>query len=185
MDFVFPVTWPWFWLCPQCTYSCLNIIFTCQNRTWFGFFMVGCGPNRHIKKEVSPWNLSESQILQNRACPGHLFHRFTSIKFYPDHCNVISDGKYLGICPKNRVIVAFGNCNWLTDLRFQTDFRLFFFPFCSERKTFTTIGKTWRNQMETFFALLALCARISPVTGEFPSQRPVARSLIFLWSALE
>ena len=29
--------------------------------------------------------------------------------------------------------------------------------------------------METF-ALLALCVRNSPVTGEFPSQRPVARN---------
>ena len=34
----------------------------------------------------------------------------------------------------------------------------------------------WRHQMETFSALLALCAGISPVSGEFPSQRPVTRS---------
>ena len=34
----------------------------------------------------------------------------------------------------------------------------------------------WRHQMETFFALLALFAGNSPVTGEFPSQRPVTRS---------
>ena len=33
----------------------------------------------------------------------------------------------------------------------------------------------WRHQMKAFSALLALCARNSPVTGEFPSQRPVAR----------
>ena len=31
------------------------------------------------------------------------------------------------------------------------------------------------HQMETFSALLALCAGNSPVTGEFPAQRPVAR----------
>ena len=30
--------------------------------------------------------------------------------------------------------------------------------------------------METFSALLALCAGISPVPGEFPAQRPVTRS---------
>ena len=30
--------------------------------------------------------------------------------------------------------------------------------------------------METFPALLALCAGNSPVTGEFPTQRPVTRS---------
>ena len=34
----------------------------------------------------------------------------------------------------------------------------------------------WRHQMETFSALLAICARNSPVTGEFPAQRPVTRS---------
>ena len=34
----------------------------------------------------------------------------------------------------------------------------------------------WRHQMETFPALLALCAGNSPVTGEFPAQKPVTRS---------
>ena len=34
----------------------------------------------------------------------------------------------------------------------------------------------WRHQMETFSALLAICAENSPVTGEFPTQRPVTRS---------
>ena len=30
--------------------------------------------------------------------------------------------------------------------------------------------------METFSALLAICARNSPVPGEFPAQRPVTRN---------
>ena len=34
----------------------------------------------------------------------------------------------------------------------------------------------WHHQMETFSALLAICAGNSPVTGEFPTQRPVTRS---------
>ena len=34
----------------------------------------------------------------------------------------------------------------------------------------------WRHQMETFSALLAPCAGNPPVTGGFPSQRPVMRS---------
>ena len=34
----------------------------------------------------------------------------------------------------------------------------------------------WRHQMETFSALLALCAGNSPVTDEFPAQRPMTRS---------
>ena len=33
-----------------------------------------------------------------------------------------------------------------------------------------------RHQMETFSALLAICAGNSPVPGEFPTQRPVTRS---------
>ena len=39
------------------------------------------------------------------------------------------------------------------------------------------IGKPWwRQQMETFSALLVFCAGNSPVGGEFPAQRPVTRS---------
>ena len=34
----------------------------------------------------------------------------------------------------------------------------------------------WRHEMGTISALLALCEGNSPVTGEFPSQRPVTRS---------
>ena len=34
----------------------------------------------------------------------------------------------------------------------------------------------WRHRMETFSALLAICAGNSPVPGEFPAQRPVTRS---------
>ena len=37
----------------------------------------------------------------------------------------------------------------------------------------------WRHQMEKFSALLALCAGNSPVTGEFPAQRPVTRGFDF------
>ena len=35
--------------------------------------------------------------------------------------------------------------------------------------------------MEAFSALPTLCAEISPVTGEFPSQRPVTRSFDVLF----
>ena len=34
----------------------------------------------------------------------------------------------------------------------------------------------WRHEMETFSALLAICAGNSPVPGEFPAQRPATRS---------
>ena len=36
----------------------------------------------------------------------------------------------------------------------------------------------WRHQMETFSASLALCAGNSPVSGEFPAQRPVTRIFV-------
>ena len=40
----------------------------------------------------------------------------------------------------------------------------------------TRLGDSWwRHQMETFSALLAICAGNSPVPGEFPTQRPVTR----------
>ena len=39
----------------------------------------------------------------------------------------------------------------------------------------------WRYQMETFSALLAICAGNSPVPGEFPTQRPVTRSFDVLF----
>ena len=34
----------------------------------------------------------------------------------------------------------------------------------------------WRHQIETFSALLAICAGNSPVADEFPAQRPATRS---------
>ena len=34
----------------------------------------------------------------------------------------------------------------------------------------------WRHQLEPFSSLLAICAGNSPVTGEFPAQRPVTRN---------
>ena len=41
----------------------------------------------------------------------------------------------------------------------------------------TRLVSWWRNQVEASSALLAICAGNSPVTGEFPAQRPVTRSL--------
>ena len=44
--------------------------------------------------------------------------------------------------------------------------------------------------METFAALLAICAGNSPATGEFPEQRPVTRQMfpfddVIMWSGLD
>ena len=48
-----------------------------------------------------------------------------------------------------------------------------------------TLGIWWRHQMETFSALLAICAGNSPVAGEFPAQSLVARSFDVFLSASE
>ena len=42
----------------------------------------------------------------------------------------------------------------------------------------------WRHHMETFSALLTLCAGNSPIAGEFPSRRPVTRSFDFFYLGL-
>ena len=44
------------------------------------------------------------------------------------------------------------------------------------REVSLDVKSWWRHQMETFSALLALCVGNSPVSGEFPAQRPVTRS---------
>ena len=49
------------------------------------------------------------------------------------------------------------------NMYFMVEFIKVLFPWC-------------RHQMETFSALLSLCAGYSPVTGEFPAQKPVTRS---------
>ena len=46
----------------------------------------------------------------------------------------------------------------------------------TSQESCTRFAPWWRHQMEIFSALLALCAGNSPVSGEFPAQRPVTRS---------
>ena len=60
--------------------------------------------------------------------------------------------------------------HWETQRRGQSDIKNRF----SEARMIHRIS-WWRHQMETFSALLAICAGNSPVHGEFPTQRPVTR----------
>ena len=44
----------------------------------------------------------------------------------------------------------------------------------------------WRHQMETFSAVMAICAGYARVSVEYPAQRPVTRSFyVFFVSAPE
>ena len=46
----------------------------------------------------------------------------------------------------------------------------------TDRRSSAPVQSWKRHQMETFSALLTICVGNSPVTGQFPSQRPVTRS---------
>ena len=46
---------------------------------------------------------------------------------------------------------------------------------CNPRRKSEIGNSWWRHQMETFSALLAICAGNSPVPGEFPAQRPATQ----------
>ena len=52
---------------------------------------------------------------------------------------------------------------------------LFWFKFLCNLHPAVQLRTWWRHQMETFSALLPLCAANSPVTGQLPSQRPRTR----------
>ena len=75
----------------------------------------------------------------------------------------LSSGKWLPFCRGRNVLIAndtfrYSNLNWAI-LRMSQYF-----------------ASWWRHQMETFSALLAICAGNSPAPGQFPTQRPVTRS---------
>ena len=54
-------------------------------------------------------------------------------------------------------------------------FQIFFFTVCWILVSYFAMS-WWHHQMETFSALLAICAGNSPASSEFPTQRPVTRS---------
>ena len=51
--------------------------------------------------------------------------------------------------------------------------------FCGLTTQFRMVDKWWRHQMESFSALLALCAGNSSVTGEFPNKGQWPGALMF------
>ena len=70
--------------------------------------------------------------------------------------------------------------SWRQELSYASvtsNYRLCTFPHhCLCFWSVSAAGPWWRHQMETFSALLGFCAGNSPVTGEFPAQRPDTRS---------
>ena len=89
-----------------------------------------------------------------------------------------------------RVTMMWTTCvNWYNNKihYFQDFFNIIDFKYILKREKISMwIGRNrvpnymhltwWRHQMETFSALLAICAGNSSVPGELPAQRPVTRS---------
>ena len=81
---------------------------------------------------------------------------------------------------KIRMVLLMDAKIWMTSLIIMFAVR----PTCVQDSLFKMSSESpdlclnswWRHQMETFSALLALCAGNSPVTGEFHAQRPVTWS---------
>ena len=68
---------------------------------------------------------------------------------------------------------------WWHNAAYLSDYQVGYWASVHEAKLrFITKSREtwWHHQMGTLSALLALCAGNSPVTGEFPAQRPVTRS---------
>ena len=81
-----------------------------------------------------------------------------------------------------------GTCqNNGTESALNLAMRYFQQGFTNSARSFTLrahrLDPWWRHQMETFSALLSICAGNSPVPGEFPAQRPALMfSLICVWN---
>ena len=69
-------------------------------------------------------------------------------------------------CGAQLLMHAIDTCSWQQSPQLQVVIKI----------TSNRWNSWWRHQMETFSALLAICAGNSPGTGEFPAQRPVTRS---------
>ena len=92
-------------------------------------------------------------------------------------CKRIHIGQDHMLCATRTPVAPFTNMlNWtscLTNIRDSCDSRR---HDAHVVMPWNRIKPRWRHQMETFSALLTICAGNSPVTGEFHTQRSVTRS---------
>ena len=69
-------------------------------------------------------------------------------------------------------------CNACCGVRFRAQWSVVSrMVLCMGRYISFSVITWWRNKMQAFSALLAICAGNSPVTGEFPTQRPMTQGL--------
>ena len=84
-------------------------------------------------------------------------------------------GSGYGLMMYRRQAITETNADDIANCTIRNILKFFIVQQCSFYKTHSHIS-WWRHQMETFSALLAICAGNSPVSGEFPAQKPMTRS---------
>ena len=134
----------------------------CRVRWWYFLKLLNCSIYLHIQTYFwRLWHVALSIVLQWCAILILFGRRLFNLKIN-DHDIYIAP--YWSTKELKRLL---SQNNKVLQLYFEHHQ---IFHFCLSGLT------RWRHQMETFSALLVLCAENSPVTGEFPPQRPVTRS---------
>ena len=90
---------------------------------------------------------------------------FTEVCYYDSMLRLVSLGSVNQMAPKRQQAITWTNGH-------ANRWCIYASPSLSE-----LIDTWWRHQMETFSALLVIYAENSPVSGEFPAQRPVTRGI--------
>ena len=107
----------------------------------------------------------ETSATGRKACGGFVKRTLVSLQWRHRHLDYFFNGLFWLTADKTSTFWKRGRL-WGEST----------FPSSCAESVSTSCHPWWRHQMEIFSALLALCARNSPVTGDFPAQRPVTRS---------
>ena len=91
----------------------------------------------------------------------HIYHELAYHTYHSNHRKALSINRFAML--NNRWAYNISDSNTVADVH-------------REVRIWLAKLSWWRHQMEKFSALLAICVGNSPVTGEFPAQRPVTRS---------
>ena len=120
-----------------------------------------------------PWAIADFsyRIIPNIT---HIIHAICSIVFSTWCCRMLS---YVMLCGINMSIDAVVNDNTDSPLLCITCIAFMDWPDWCWNRNIPGKDNIWlRHQMEILSVLLSICAGNSPVSGEFPAQRPVTRS---------
>ena len=124
----------------------------------------------HVVTKALRLKILPGQQLPLFPNPPTLHYEQTSVKYWNSYI-FLQEKVFENIICKMSAILSQPQCVKMLDLLYKQDPYLVINihaqgPYCT----------WWRHQMETFSTLLAICAGNSPVTSEFPAQRPVTLS---------